>query len=79
MRGDAWPPAGAVAQRIRQAHQAAGPISALLGPADNPWQSPVIDTPLLLAGQVATNGSSAWLDDPRAIHALGCARTFDPD
>lgn len=76
---ETWPNTAPLAERIERERNNAGAISDLLGPLENPWQSPVIDTPLLLAGEVAASGSSAWLDDPRAIHAPRCVRAFDPD
>lgn len=51
----------------------------VLCPSKHGYCDGVINLPLLLAAQVATNKTEEWLTDPADIHALRTHRAFDPD
>lgn len=73
---DGWP--SGINNFLAEARSNPEQVSVLC-PSKHGYCDGVINLPLLLAAQVATNKTEGWLMNPADIHALRTHRAFDPD
>lgn len=76
---DAWPAVDTLLRWINTHRKSGKPGTALFCRDFPDYRDGVINLPILLAIQVATNQTDAWRGHATHIHSLRCYRAFDPD